>query len=256
MMDYNIYVENYSGDKGRLVYLIDKVKLSKKVWKTIFTDFLTPEEQNVLKTICIKESMKIKFLPESGEAERAVAAIYSDELEGVFPIEVLKISGNFKFEKLNHRDYLGAVLSLGIKREKIGDINIFDDGAEIFIHSDISSYIDLNLNKIKNTGVKTSIIDITKVRDSLQEFSDLKINIASLRLDSVVGALENKSRAKACEAIKSGEVKLNYLVVYDIASKINIGDLISIRGYGRAKIDDILGVTKKDRLSLLVKKYL
>jgi RNA-binding protein YlmH len=186
MMDYNNYVENYSGDKGRLINLIDKVRFSKKVWKTCFTDFLTPEEQNLLKTIGIKESMKLKLFGGNDEAERAVAAIYSDEFEGVFPIGVLKISGNFKFEKLNHRDYLGAILSLGIKREKLGDINIFDDGAEIFVHNDISSFVELNLNKIKNTGIKITIIDITNARTKLQEFSDLKINIASLRLDSIV----------------------------------------------------------------------
>jgi RNA-binding protein YlmH len=256
MMDYNSFIESYKGDKGRILYLIDKVKLSKKEWKTIFTDFLTPEEQHILNTICIKEDMKMKYFSDNDDAERTVGAIYSDDFEGAFPIEVLKISGNFKFEKLNHRDYLGAVLSLGIKREKIGDINIFEDGAEIFIHSDISSYIELNLNKIKNTGVKTSIIDVTKARNRSQEFRDLKINIASLRLDSVVSALENISRARACAVIKSGEVKLNYIIVYDISDKVNIGDIISIKGFGRVKIDDILGVTKKDRLSLLVKKYL
>ena len=255
-MDYNKYFEGYPKDKGSIIYLIDKVKQSQRTWETEFTHFLTPEEQIILKKICCEDLINVEIYGGIGECERGIGAIYKEDLRGSFPISILKISGNFKFEKLNHRDYLGAVLSLGITRDKIGDINVFEDGAEIYVHSDICSYIELNLNKIKHTGIKTSIIELSGGRKKIQEFNDLRINITSPRLDCVVSAILNTSRAKAVSIIKSGEVKLNYSVTEEICGKIKIGDLISLKGFGRIRVDDILGVTKSDRLTLLVKKYL
>lgn len=255
-MDYNKYFENYLGEKSKLIYLIDKVKFSNKSWDTVFTDFLTPEDVLVLNKLCLESGLKVKFLGGIGECERVIGAIYKDEMVEPFPIEVLKITGNFKFESLNHRDYLGTVLSLGIKREKIGDINLYEDGAEIYMHSDMCSYIGQNINKIKHTGVKTSIIKISQAREKVQKFYDMKINITSLRLDSIVAALINLSRANGAIKIKGGDVKLNYAVIDEVNAKVKRDDLISIKGFGRYKIEDILGLTKSDRLILLVKKYL
>lgn len=255
-MEFSKYVTDNFNDKSKLIYLIDKVKLANRTFKTVFTDFLTPEEAIILKKICHDEFISVDFLGGKGECERVIGAIYKEEMFGIFPIEVLKISCNSKFEKLSHRDYLGAVLSLGIKREKIGDINVFEDGAEIYVNSDMSSYICNNVIKIKNSGVKISIIDITEAKEKIERFVEKKINISSLRLDCIVSSLINLSRTNAAISIKSGEVKLNYSITYEINTKVKRDDLISIKGFGRFKIEDILGVTKSDRLTLLVKKYM
>lgn len=255
-MDVNRYYENYSGDKSKLLYLFDRVKLSKKNYKTVFTDFLTPEEAMLLKRICHDEYIKASFFGENDFLDRTMGAIFQNELIEEFPISVLKITGNFKFEKLNHRDYLGTLLSLGIKREKIGDINVFDDGAEVFIHNDICSYVALNLTKIKHTGVKTLLIDVSAVREKIQEFKEYKVSVSSLRLDCVVASIINLSRSIASSLIKSGDVKLNHSINFEINSKVKAQDLISIKGYGRFIIDDMLGLTKSERLTLLIKKYL
>jgi len=255
-MDFNKYFDNYSGDKSKLTYLVDKVKVAVKTYETVFTDFLTPEEAAVLGKICQGNFLKVEFLGGREECERVMGALFKEERYGDFPIEVLKISGNFKFESLNHRDYLGTILSLGVKREKFGDINVFEDGAEIYIHSDICSYIGLNINKIKHTGVKTSVISIAEAREKIQKYNDFKVNVASLRLDSITAALLNLSRTSAVNLIKAGEVKLNFSINYNLNTKIKINDLISVKGYGRFKIDDILGFTKSDRLTLLAKKFL
>lgn len=249
---------NYLGDKTKLTYLIDKVRTAKKTWGTVFTDFLTPEDESLLRNICFQESMEVKFLGGKGNCERVMAAIFTDEINEEFPIDVIKIIGNSKFENLDHRDYLGSILALGIKREKLGDINVYDEEAEaeIYVHRDMSSYICQNLTKIKHSGIKISIIDMASAREKIQKFSDMKINIASLRFDAVVSAIINLSRTNAVELIKSGNVKLNYSVKYELDSKIKIDDLISIKGFGRFKVEDILGITRSDRIVLLVKKYL
>lgn len=254
-MDYNRYFNNYTGEKGNLVYLIDKVRLAEKTFDTVFTDFLNPEDQNILRKMCQDKFLKVDFYGGKGEFERAVASLFKYELEGEYPIDVIKINGNFKFEKLNHRDYLGAVLALGIKREKVGDINVFENETEIYVHRDISSYIAMNLNKIKHTGIKINLINISDAKEKEQKFIDIKVNVSSPRIDCVVSSALNISRSKAAEMLGSGDVKVNYSITYDVSDKIKLNDIISIKGCGRFKIEDILGVTKSDRLTLLIKKY-
>lgn len=255
-MDYNKYFDIFDIEKNRLIYLLDRVKLSEKTRSTQFTDFLTPEEALSLFAICNENRLKCELCGGSEDCERVIGAISMMDIMLEYPIEVLKITGNFKFEKLNHRDYLGAVLSLGIKREKIGDINVFEDGAEIFLHKDIASYIALNLNKIKHTGIKTELIGLSEARVKIQSFKEMKIIVTSMRLDSVIAALLNLSRAKAAELVKSGVVKVNHAAHEDVDFKVKEEDLFSIKGFGRFKISELSGKTKSDRQTLIVKKYI
>jgi RNA-binding protein YlmH len=253
--DYSKYIESYKGDKQKLVCLIDKIRLAKKTYGDVFTDFLTPDEQAVLESIARAEDVYVSFFGGKGDFERAVGVISKYEFHGEFPVDVLEVNGNFKFQKLTHRDYLGALLSLGIKREKIGDINVYEDGAEIWIYKDISDYVCLSLTKIKNTGVKVERISYENAKEKIQEFKQYNVNVASLRLDAVLSSALNLSRNEASKLIKSGDVKVNYVVVEEASKKVSEGDLISARGHGRYKVDSILGTTRKDRIVLSIKKY-
>lgn len=243
-------------DKQLFTYLLDKVRRVKKNYQCAYTDFLSPDCREFLKDICKSEGLYVSFFGGALDFERAVAVISPYEDIDFNPVDVIKISGNFKFEKLTHRDFLGAVLSLGIKREKIGDINIFEDGAEIFVLSEISDYIVLNLNKIKHTGIKAEKIDYKDAREKVQKFSEKVINVASMRLDAVISASFGISREKASSLVKNGCVKINYCICDDNSKKIKEEDLISVRGFGRFKIDKITGTTKKDRITLVIKKYI
>lgn len=255
-MELDKYLQHYTMQRERVLPLIDRVKRAKKTFQETFTDFLSPEEQSILKSICFGEGLEVKFFGSKGDYERAMGAISDFEYFGDFPVKIVKINGNLKFEKLNHRDYLGAILSLGVKREKIGDINVYEDGAEIWVHSDIADYILFNLEKIKHTGVKTSFIDYDHAREKIQLYRDKTDNVASLRLDSIVASALNLSRAKAADIIKGGDVKLNYFPASECSIKVNQNDILSIKGHGRYKIDSILGTTKKDRITVLIKQYL
>jgi RNA-binding protein YlmH len=169
---------------------------------------------------------------------------------------VIRITGNFKFEKLSHRDYLGSILSMGIRREKVGDINVFEDGAEIWISNEISDFICFNLSKIKHTGIKTSIIKMEDSRERIQEYKSIKINIASFRLDSIIASLTGFSRSQAVSYIKSGSIKLNFSEIKEADKKVENGDVISIKGFGRYKITGDGKTTKSGRINIEVKKYI
>lgn len=255
-MSFDKYLQRYSSiQKESLIPLLDRVKRAKNNYEPVFTNFLSPEEQIILRDVCFSEGLLLNLCGGKGEFERALGVISSYEFYGEFPLSVVKITGNFKFEKLNHRDYLGSVLALGIKREKIGDINVFDDGAEIILSSDIADYVLNNLEKIKHTSIKRAIIDINDSREKIQEYKEKRVNVASLRLDSVVGAAINMSRSKAVDIIRGGDVKLNHFPMQESAHKVNPNDIISVKGFGRYKIDEITGLTKKDRITIIIKQY-
>jgi len=255
-MDVQKYIEGFTGEKRRAEAIIGKLMLSIKTGQTVFTDFLNPEEQRLLKKACASENMQMKLYGGKGEFERAVASISPESYEGEFPIQVLKATGNFKFEKLDHRDYLGAILSQGVKREAIGDINVFDDGAEIWVLKDISSHICMCIDKIKHTGIKLQPIEDKDVRERIQNYKVYTVNAASMRLDAIASAMTGLSRGKILEMIKKGEVKLNYAEEYDPSSKTASGDIISIKGYGRYILSQVLGNTRSGRLNIEIKKYI
>lgn len=255
-MDYTKYVEMHPEYKEKISTFTDKIIRVKKTWEEVFTDFLTPDEQILLKRICQDEGLYLGFMGGKGYYERAVAVISPNEYTGDFPLDIVRIKGNFKFEKLNHRDYLGAIISLGIRREKIGDINVFEDGAEIWLSQEISDYICYNLSKIKHTGIKSEIISYKESREKIQNFKEMSVNVPSMRLDCIAASVVNVSRGEAVSLIKSGYVKVNYNVENESSIKIMPGDLLSIKGYGRCQIVKIINTTKSQRLNIAIKKFI
>ena len=255
-MDSQSYFQAFPQQKEKVIYLLDKVRIAEKTYDDILIDFLTPEEQIILEKICKDKGIHAAFFGGRTSFERAAAIIGVNEYTGNFPVDIIKISGNFKFEKLTHRDYLGSILSLGIKREKVGDINVYEDGAEVYLSRDISSYIINNLVKIKHSGIKVKKILFEEAREKIQKFKDIRENIASFRIDSVVAAAYRISRSEAVELIKSGSVKLNYIETYEPSKKAKIADIFSVKGYGRFEIVDNQGPTRKDRLNVILRKYI
>lgn len=255
-MDYIKNIEHNPEYKDKIVLFKDKINRVKKTSKSVFTDFLNPDEQIILKNMCLSERLYFESCGGNGDFERAVCVISSDVFKDEYPVEVIRVKGNFKFEKLTHRDYLGSILSLGIKREKIGDINVFEDGAEVWVYEGMGSYIEANLDKIKHTGIKVETINILYARQSVQKFKEMKINVPSMRLDCIVAALAGISRNEAVNAIKKGNIKVDYIIIGEPSEKVNAEQLISIRGNGRYRINSLLSKTKSDRLNITVKKYI
>ncbi len=255
-MDYTKYLETCPEHKEKLAIFTDKITRVKRTQKESFTDFLNPDEQILLKRLCMDEGVYSSFIGGKGYFERAAAVISLEEYNGDFPIDTVRIKGNFKFEKLDHRDYLGTLLSLGIRREKIGDINVFDNGAEIWLSNEISDYVCYNLIKIKHTGKRCEKIPFSEVREKIQKFKTVSANISSMRLDCIAAALGRISRSEAASLIKGGNIKVNYNIENEFSRKINEGDLISIKGIGRYQIDDIVNITKSQRINIAVKKFI
>ena len=180
--------------------------------------------------------------------------IISDELDS--SIVALKVSGS-GFRDLNHRDYLGSILSLGIERDTVGDICILDSShAIVFCCSEVAELLLYELDSIGNDKVKTEKIRVERNMASTQRFQAFTDTVASERLDCVVAAIFNLSREKAQNLIRAGLVEFNYECAQKIDIRVEAGDIISARGFGKYIIRDISQRTKKDRIRLFADKYI
>lgn len=214
--------------------------------------FLDPFEQDVIKSIALKNGIDISFIGGSDIAERKifVANYYYSPLIEENYISILK----FKQNSLSHPDVLGALMSLNLDRESIGDIVIGEDYCEFAILKEEASFVKYNLSKIKREGIDIDFKDqaILEIKD--EEYNSYNGFISSLRLDNLVSMFVKTSRSKAKDLIKYKNVKVNYEIIDDPSKSIDEGDMLSIRKEGRFIFDEITGYSKKGNFHINYRK--
>lgn len=156
--------------------------------------------------------------------------------------------------KLTHRDYLGAILGCGVKREMIGDIYVSESGATVIMKSSIFSYISDTLNEVGRYKVRCS--EASELPEIERNFKEIRTTVASLRIDGVISAAFNLSRSSASELIREGRVFVNGRAASKPDLSIDEGDKISLRGKGKIIVSQIDGKSAKGRFRLLVNKYI
>lgn len=192
--------------------------------------------------------------------ERQIAGFGSEEefgYPGHFPIAVVKASPLIeKFsDSLNHRDFLGALMHLGIERDRIGDILIKEKTAYIFCLESIADYICKELTKVKHTNVKCEItdIDIPALAPSLKDES---LPVSSLRLDNIIAVLLKCSRNEALTFFADKKVTLNGHITSRNSILLKDGDIFSVRGYGKFIFAGSAGNTRKGKIYVHIQRYL
>ncbi len=172
------------------------------------------------------------------------------------PFDCVKIAPlNRKFaEELSHRDYLGAIMNLGIERSMLGDIVIKDGIAYVFVLKKMSRYLTESLTTIRHTSITAEITD--DAGEVLKpEFEEIQGTVSSIRLDSIIALCGRLSRTKAAAYIESEKVFVNGQVVTNVSRSLKDGEIISIRGIGKFKFDSAGGQTKKGRTVITLLKY-
>jgi len=179
---------------------------------------------------------------------------YAEELphEELFP--VCAVTFSFRgADGLTHRDFLGAILAAGLERSVVGDILVAEDYAVVFC-LDTALETVAGLIKIGRCGVRSER-GITRELPRA-EFERIETSVASLRLDCVVGACANISREKSALLVKSGQVSADFSVCLNVSAAVKENTVISIRGFGRFRLSEIVGETKKGRLRIVIYKYI
>lgn len=217
----------------------------------VVSKFLTLEEQAQLNKIKNKT-----FIPSGTERKRVLFNNNIDEIDYNNYISVLKITYNKKFGEINHRDVLGALIGLGIKRECIGDI-IVSDNIYVYIIKEMEQFITDNLYQIGKVTVNSEICDINILNDiNVCNYVEDTFIVSSYRLDTIVSERCALSREKAKQYIILKNVKVNGIINSNPDYIVKINDLISIHRYGRLIIKEEIKKTKKDKYVLKINKTL
>lgn len=261
ILDKKLILDNLktSEDKILVARLYDKITNAGKFHQVEVTDFFDPYQQSVI-TPVLNSAPGISFIMTGGYdyAERNRVIICPDYLKPEDEddrISVLDIFGNFKFQHVTHRDYLGSILGLGIKREKIGDLIVMESGCQILLDREIAEYVKSNLTKVHKASVSVREITKDNIQVPEQDGKEISATVSSLRLDAVAAAGFGISRTKMSDEIQAEKVKVNWVTVSNCSFEVSKGDILSIRGKGRIEIMEVRGETKKGRISILLKRF-
>ncbi|MDQ2086618.1 YlmH/Sll1252 family protein [Herbivorax sp. ANBcel31] len=263
-------------DKIVVKKVLDKYYLSEKTSKYTNSDFLDPYQQKLVeKTFNMMGIRDYSFLGGYRGAERAIVVfcpnvVLLNSLQQETDetgtgtddtgfctkfFEVLKITTKGR-NAFSHRDYLGSLMGLGIKREKIGDILVKEDFCVIVVLKEIAEFIEYNLIKVGNKTVDITVVDSGELKSFEPKIKEIGTTVASLRIDCIASASFGISRSKIASLIKSQRVYLNWELVSSLSKTVQEEDTISIKGKGRAVLQRTGKLTKKNRIHVVLKKFI
>ena len=225
-----------------------------------FTGFLGLSEQDAFWQV-ERELHYAGYMPDGGYegADRVMIRFGKAEELGYevpFPIVCLHIRPLVaKFaDKLSHRDFLGALMNLGIERSTIGDIKVGDKEAYLFCQDSIAEYICENLGQIKHTHVRCEVTD--SYAEVAAEEPELKtIQVSSARVDAVIAKVYNKSRNECLELFRTGKVFIGGRLCENNSRLLKQGETVNARGYGKFVFSGEPRETRKGKLSIEVSVF-
>ncbi len=258
-------------DQILLAGIKDKIRQCNEQYRITHSLFFDIRQRALIESFC-KESKAAYAVVYGGykDAERNIVLFTPDyiplkpgeEISEYFkanpeenPLALIRVTYD-GYRELSHRDYLGSLLNLGIKREKIGDILVHDKGCDIIVMHDIANFLLLNFDRAANMRLKTELSAVEELIVPEGRTVDVKCTVASLRLDSVISSAFSLSRTKAAEAILKGSVSVNGVQKVKPELLVGQGDKLVFRGKGKAVLKEIGQETRKDRIFILIKRYL
>lgn len=240
--------EHFKGEEVFVKKVLDYLDQVQYKQRLILTQFLDPYHQSIVKSV-IGHQDEVQVLENGGfihsESQRMIIAPYFYEIEKEdFEIVVCKIIYAKNFEKLTHRDILGSLMSLGIKRELFGDIVEKDKDFYLAVDRPIYEYLKDHLSMIKRSKVK--FVEWDEEIEVKNDYLVKSFIVSSFRLDKIISSFYKISRQKAAEFIRAGHVKVNHKPVEQINYLCNNKDIISFKKHGRVMFVDCNKQTRSD----------
>ncbi|MDQ0215050.1 RNA-binding protein YlmH [Oikeobacillus pervagus] len=239
---------------------IDKVLGWKQIVESQYapklTDFLDPREQKIVQSIVGNHGeISVSFFGGTEQAERKRALIFPEYFspeEGDFNLILFEVTYPKKFIVLEHRNVLGSLMGLGLRREKYGDILADGDCFQFFVTNEIKDYVKMNLDQIGRASITLEEKPLHEAVQTKEIWRERMITTSSLRLDTILSSFTHQSRQKVQNQIKSGLVKVNWTTVEETSFECDEGDVISVRGIGRSRIMSVNGKTKKEKWRITI----
>ena len=214
------------------------------------TNFLTPAERFRLERWAkTQPGCRMVFSGGHPDCERTVGFFLPDYLEEEWlpldeHIRVFELSA--PFGSPGHRDYLGALLGMGIGRERLGDIWVKENTAVIFCLPGVEKHL-LSIDKVGHDTVRERSVSLGEVTPPERKVKQKSFSVQSLRLDAVAGGLFDLSRTEAARQVEAGTVSLNYEICDRCDAPVHEGDILSLRGKGKGRITGLGGTSRKGR---------
>ena len=247
-------MKNIDKTNNNLEKIENCIELAEKTDMIVYSKQFFPISQlNKLK----HHELNFSFKGLNEDCEKKLLVVYPKDFteeDLFFPVKYFKIEKKSKFIDLEHKHYLGNILALGLKRESLGDLIVKNGHCYGIILENMFDFLKENLLRINSSPVE--IIEIGENEVPQNEFKELNIRLSSLRLDSLVSELTNLSRASSVNYIDLGNVQVNYEVQREKSYRISVGDTVIIKKYGKFRIEEENGLTKKDKVKLIVRKYI
>ncbi len=246
-------------DRVLLAKLWDKISAGVRKNIPASTCFLSPRELEMARYLfgdepglCSfggyedAERRMVVYLPEYLEED----SLYDEDS----PLVCLRATF-FEEDALSHRDFLGALMGAGIARETVGDICVGKGCCDFFVTAEIAPYILQNFLSAGRTRVHISQIPIRDAQIPEPEVKEIKDTVASLRLDSIISSGFRIGRSLASQHIHAGKAAIDGLPCEKPDKTVTEGMKISVRGLGKIKLHSVNGRTKKDRISVVIHRY-
>lgn len=259
MMNQESIYQHFSPDEHQFIEKLgDLVDRLENQYTCQLTGFLDPRQVAIARSVLGQAGLVYYVSSDYHPMEYARILLAPDyyELDWMdFELSLLEVRYQGKFAQLSHSQILGSLLNgLGIKRQVVGDILVHDGYAQVIVDSKMTAFILANTVKMAKTGVQLKELTWSELRPAPQAGTSELVLLSSLRLDKLVAVAYKLSRQQAQALIEGAKVKLNYQVVVKPDQQVQVGDLISSRGFGRLRLTEDLGLTKNQKHKMMIEK--
>lgn len=223
-------------------------------YSPVLTPFLDPRQLFILKSLIGKQD-DIQLTIDGGhqDAERSRVLLYPDYYTPTqvdFELALVEIHYPTKFAEFSHGQILGSLMGIGLKREYYGDILTDGFRWQFFVQQDMLNFVMTQLDKVGKVKVKLTECELDQIVEGSDTWFTETITASSLRLDVIIATVFKFSRQRAKVLIEGNKVKVNWVTVTKLDFPIDSLDVISIRGFGRIRLEEVKGRTKKDKIRL------
>ena len=256
-----IYQHFRPEEKDMIDMFNSKFEIASRDYFPVLLDFLDPRERMIVESISgAYDDIEVHYYGggENGDVRERMRGLLVPVLlefeTSDFEITVFEMDYPDKFVSLEHRNILGAIMNVGVDRSKIGDI-VTGEVIQFAVCTPYKELFAEELERIKRAPIKLNEIDNEAFLKPVDDGVNKSILSSSMRLDTILSNVLNEGRGKSRERVEKGKVKVNHTVIEDSAFNVELGDVISVRHFGRVVIEDHMGETRKEKHRLSVKVY-
>ncbi|MCI1986010.1 MAG: RNA-binding protein [Lactobacillus sp.] len=252
----NVY-QHFRKDEGPFIDQVQElIAQAASEYRPVLTDFLDPRQVYITRVLAGSVE-GVKVLPFGGfaQAERCrvmLAPDYYVPEPADYELAVLAVNYPEKFATLHHSTILGTLANTGIQRDLFGDIITDGHAWQVIVAASMSQWLQSNVTRFGKIGVRFEPVALEQVLQPQNDWEKVQTTLPSLRIDAVVAHVFAMSRQRAKGLVEGGKIRLNFATTTRPDVEVAAHDIVSVRGFGRLRLQELLGTTKKDKLKVTV----